>query len=281
MVVGPEAPLVAGLADALADAACRCFGPTAAAARLEGSKSFCKEIMVAAGIPTAAYHPWSPTWTRAWRLSTAIPTVIKADGLAAGKGVIIAEDEAAARQALTELLVEHRFDTDPGRGGGAPERRGAVAAGRLRRRDRALPLASAQDYKRIFDGNRGPNTGGMGSYSPVPAVGFDQARAISAAGPPARAGRAEPPRHRVPRRPLRRADDDRGGTQGAGVQRAVRRPGDADDPAPAAQRSAGADGRRVRGGGLEGVGLDWDPRSRRSRSCWPAPAIPPARTRAM
>jgi phosphoribosylamine---glycine ligase len=173
VVVGPEAPLVAGVVDALVAAGIRCFGPTAAAAELEGSKAFCKEIMAAAGIPTAA-HTVVTDPQRGLEAIVGYPTVIKADGLAAGKGVIIAEDEQQARAALTELLVEHRFGTErvvvEEYLDGEELSLLAVCDGTT-----ALPLASAQDYKRIFDGDQGPNTGGMGSYSPVPAI--DQARA--------------------------------------------------------------------------------------------------------
>jgi phosphoribosylamine--glycine ligase len=173
VVVGPEAPLVAGVADALARAGIRCFGPGAAAAALEGSKAFCKEVMIAAGVPTAGYELVT-TVEDGLAAITGYPTVIKADGLAAGKGVIIAEDPEAAREALEQLLVAHRFGTEQvvveEYLEGEEVSLLAVCDGRT-----ALPLASAQDYKRIFDGDRGPNTGGMGSYSPVPAI--DHARA--------------------------------------------------------------------------------------------------------
>jgi phosphoribosylamine---glycine ligase len=178
VVVGPEAPLVAGVTDALADARIRCFGPTRAAAALEGSKSFCKEVMAAAGVPTAEYA----VVTDAGAGLAAImryPAVIKADGLAAGKGVIIVQDEAQARDALRQLLVERRFGTErvvvEEHLEGEELSLLALCDGRT-----ALPLASAQDYKRIFDGDHGPNTGGMGSYSPVPAVDAERAREICA-----------------------------------------------------------------------------------------------------
>jgi phosphoribosylamine---glycine ligase len=110
VVVGPEAPLVAGIADSLAEAGIRCFGPSGAAARLEGSKAFCKEIMDAAGVPTAAYSVVTDVDSGMAAIGR-YPVVIKADGLAAGKGVIIAGDEAEARAALEDLLVGRRFDT--------------------------------------------------------------------------------------------------------------------------------------------------------------------------
>jgi phosphoribosylamine--glycine ligase len=179
VVVGPEAPLVAGLADALADAGVRCFGPTAAAARLEGSKAFCKEIMDAAGVPTAGYVVVTEP-RAALDAIERYPAVIKADGLAAGKGVVIAQDEAQAGDALAELLVRRRFGTErvviEEHLVGEELSLLAVCDG-----ETALPLASAQDYKRIFDGDRGPNTGGMGSYSPVPGVDADRAAEICAA----------------------------------------------------------------------------------------------------
>jgi phosphoribosylamine--glycine ligase len=179
VVVGPEAPLVAGVVDALQNAGIRAFGPTAAAARLEGSKAFCKEIMEAAGVPTASYTVVSEPAAGLAAIDR-YPAVIKADGLAAGKGVIIAADEAQAREALHALLVERRFDT-----------RQVVVEEFLEGEElsllalcdarRAVPLASAQDYKRIYDGDEGPNTGGMGSYSPVPAVDDARAQEICAA----------------------------------------------------------------------------------------------------
>jgi phosphoribosylamine---glycine ligase len=179
VIVGPEAPLVAGLADALARDDVRCFGPTAAAARLEGSKSFCKEIMDAAGVPTAGYVVVTDPDSGIDAIER-YPAVIKADGLAAGKGVIIAQDDAEAREALDALLVQRRFDTErvviEEHLVGEELSLLALCDG-----EAALPLASAQDYKRIFDGDRGPNTGGMGSYSPVPGVDTERAAEICAA----------------------------------------------------------------------------------------------------
>jgi phosphoribosylamine--glycine ligase len=168
VVVGPEAPLVAGIVDQLQAAGIRCFGPTGAAAALEGSKAFCKEVMAAAGVPTAAYQVVTGVEQGLDAISR-YPSVIKADGLAGGKGVVIATDPAEARGALEALLVERRFHTErvvvEEHLEGEEMSLLALCDGRT-----ALPLASAQDYKRIFDGDRGPNTGGMGSYSPVPAV---------------------------------------------------------------------------------------------------------------
>ncbi len=169
VVVGPEAPLVEGLADALASAGIRCFGPSAASAALEGSKAFCKDVMAAAGVPTAAYQVVTDPQAGLDAIAR-YPVVIKADGLAAGKGVVIAQDEAQAREALRALLVERRFGTErvvvEDHLEGEELSLLALCDGVI-----ALPLASARDYKRIFDGDGGPNTGGMGSYSPVAAIG--------------------------------------------------------------------------------------------------------------
>jgi len=179
VVVGPEAPLVDGLADALVLAGIPCFGPTADGARLEGSKAFCKEVMAAAGVPTAGYQVVTSVEEGVVATGGRYPTVVKADGLAAGKGVIICADEAEAREALTALLVEHRFDTErvvvEEHLVGSEVSLLAICDG-----ERAVPLASAQDYKRIYDGDRGPNTGGMGSYSPVPAIGAAEAAELTA-----------------------------------------------------------------------------------------------------
>jgi phosphoribosylamine--glycine ligase len=154
VVVGPEAPLVAGLADHLRHAGIAVFGPSAAAARIEGSKSFAKAVMHAAGVPTA----------KALGEARA-PCVVKADGLAAGKGVFVcrAQEEVAAALARARahgeaIVLEELLEGDE------------VSLFALCDGDEALPLAPAQDFKRLLDGDEGPNTGGMGSYSPVPGV---------------------------------------------------------------------------------------------------------------
>jgi phosphoribosylamine---glycine ligase len=155
VVVGPEAPLVAGLADVLRPAGIAVFGPNAAAAAIEGSKSFAKEVMAAAGIPTAA------------TLAVArAPCVIKADGLAAGKGVHVCRNEA-------ELEVALRSVTALGGGFVVEELLEGPEASLLALCDGhdAVPLAPARDYKRAYDGDEGPNTGGMGSYAPVAELG--------------------------------------------------------------------------------------------------------------
>jgi phosphoribosylamine---glycine ligase len=180
VVIGPEAPLVAGVADALRAAGVRCFGPDAGAARLEGSKAFCKEVMAAAGVATAAYQVVSEVEAGIAAIGGSYPAVLKADGLAAGKGVVIADDAATARATLEDLLVAHRFGTERVV---VEEHLTGYELSLLALCDgeRALPLASAQDFKRIGDGDRGPNTGGMGSYSPVPAVDDAHAARICAA----------------------------------------------------------------------------------------------------
>jgi phosphoribosylamine--glycine ligase len=175
VVVGPEVPLVAGLVDDLAAAGIAAFGPSKAAARIEGSKTYAKELMKHCGVPTAAHAVFRDRGEAAAHLACAsYPAVLKADVLAAGKGVIIAADEREARAALDVFFEERRF--------GATEvvleaflEGEELSLLALCDGERAVPLAPAQDYKRIFDGDEGPNTGGMGSYSPVP--GFDLARA--------------------------------------------------------------------------------------------------------
>jgi phosphoribosylamine--glycine ligase len=170
-VIGPEAALVVGVVDALEAAGIPAFGPTRAAAELEGSKAFAKELMAEAGVPTAAHVLLRSREEALAELArTAYPTVLKADGLAAGKGVILCADEAEARGALDVFFTERRFGETP-----------VVLEEFLEGEELSLlalcdgenvvPLAPAQDYKRIFDGDRGPNTGGMGSYSPVPGFG--------------------------------------------------------------------------------------------------------------
>ncbi|MFZ1154391.1 MAG: phosphoribosylamine--glycine ligase [Solirubrobacteraceae bacterium] len=199
-VVGPEAPLVAGLVDALAQRGHAAFGPSAAAARLEGSKAFAKEAMEQAGVPTARWRKVESLeqGVEAVRELAAPGVVVKADGLAAGKGVTVADDAEQARKALSEIFVENRFGkgsaarlvhpsarTEPREAGGEDRdsQPSAVVEERLIGEElsllalcdgvRALPMASARDFKRIFDGDEGPNTGGMGSYSPV--AGIDAA----------------------------------------------------------------------------------------------------------
>jgi len=170
-IIGPEAPLVAGVVDAFAAAGLQCFGPTRAAAQLEGSKAFTKEFLLRHGIPTAK----SATFTREsfderWLRAKRVPLVVKASGLAAGKGVVIALSVAEALEAVhgmfggrfgragQEVIVEEYLEGE--------EASFIVMADGTH----VLPLATSQDHKRLQDGDQGPNTGGMGAYSPAPVV---------------------------------------------------------------------------------------------------------------
>ncbi|HEX8647893.1 MAG TPA: phosphoribosylamine--glycine ligase [Thermoleophilaceae bacterium] len=181
VVVGPEAPLVAGLVDALAEAGIAAFGPTAEAARIEGSKTYAKELMKACGVPTASYMVLrSREQAEAQIPCASYPAVLKADVLAAGKGVIICQTEAEARDAIDQFFGQRRFgDTEVV----LEEFLDGEELSLLALCDgvRAVPMAPAQDYKRIRDGDEGPNTGGMGSYSPVPGFDEDHARALALA----------------------------------------------------------------------------------------------------
>jgi phosphoribosylamine---glycine ligase len=172
VVVGPEAPLVAGLVDQLTAAGIKSFGPTAAAAALEGSKAFMKDLCAKYGIPTAAYSRFTDAAkAKAFIRRNGAPIVVKADGLAAGKGVIIAETVAEAETAVDAMLTTGQFG-DAGSEVVIEEFLQGEEASffALVDGETALPLASAQDHKRAFDGDKGPNTGGMGAYSPAPIV---------------------------------------------------------------------------------------------------------------
>ena len=176
VVVGPEAPLVKGLVDQLLSLGIPAFGPVAAGARMEGSKRFAKEIMDAAGVPTGKAEMFTDAAkAKAALPSYGLPVVVKADGLAAGKGVIVAETTEQAEAAIDDMLVANKF--------------GAAGAEVLLEEflhgeecsilamvdgENAVLLPSSQDHKRIFDGDKGPNTGGMGAYSPAPAVTADK-----------------------------------------------------------------------------------------------------------
>jgi phosphoribosylamine--glycine ligase len=179
VVVGPEAPLVAGVVDALADAGVRAFGPSAAAARIEGSKAYAKELMRDVGVPSASHTVFGDREEALAHLACAsYPAVLKADVLAAGKGVIIAESEREARQAVDEFFVDRRFgDTKVVLEEFLEGEELSLLA--LCDGVSAIPMAPAQDYKRIYDGDRGPNTGGMGSYSPVPGIGPDHVEVLA------------------------------------------------------------------------------------------------------
>lgn len=171
VVIGPEAPLVAGLGDDLARANIKYFGPTKAAAQLEGSKGFTKDLCREFSIPTAAYGRFSnAAAAKAYLAGQRLPIVIKADGLAAGKGVVIADTMAAAEAAIdacfagafgaagAEIVIEEFLE-------GEEASFFALVDGK-----HVLPLATAQDHKRVGDGDTGPNTGGMGAYSPAPVM---------------------------------------------------------------------------------------------------------------
>jgi phosphoribosylamine---glycine ligase len=179
VVVGPEAPLVEGMVDALEEHGIAAFGPTREAARLEGSKLHAKELMREAGVPTASHTVVRTRDEALGQIACAsYPAVLKADGLAAGKGVIIAPSEADARVAVDVFFTERRFGVTAvvieefleG------EELSLLA---LCDGENVLPLAPARDYKRIGDGDTGPNTGGMGSYSPVPGIDATEAERIA------------------------------------------------------------------------------------------------------
>ena len=171
VVVGPEAPLCAGIVDDLEAAGIKAFGPTRAAARLEGSKGFTKDLCRANGIPTAAYERFrAADPAKAYLRARAAPIVVKADGLAAGKGVVVAQDLAEAEAAVdmmfggelgeagVEVVIEEFLD-------GEEASFFALCDG-----ESAIALTTAQDHKRAFDSDKGPNTGGMGAYSPAPNI---------------------------------------------------------------------------------------------------------------
>ncbi len=178
VVVGPEAPLVSGLVDQLADGGVRAFGPSAAAARIEGSKAYAKEVMEAAGVPTAGHVVLRDLETALVELVDATyPLVLKADVLAAGKGVVVCEDEAEARAALDGFFLERRFgETTVVLEEFLEGEELSLLA--LCDGERAVAMAPARDFKRIGDGDRGPNTGGMGSYSPVAEVDAERAQEL-------------------------------------------------------------------------------------------------------
>jgi phosphoribosylamine--glycine ligase len=160
IVIGPEAPLMAGVGDAVRRTGIPCFGPDAAAAKIEGSKAFAKEIMAAANVPTASARVCeSPAETAAALEEFGPPYVVKDDGLAAGKGVVVTEDRVAAERhaaACGRVVIEAYLD--------GPE----VSVFALSDGEQAVPLLPAQDFKRAYDNDEGPNTGGMGAYAPLP-----------------------------------------------------------------------------------------------------------------
>ena len=172
VVAGPEAPLIAGLADACADAGIRCFGPSAAAARLEGSKAFTREVAEAAGVPGPRWRRFDDSAAaRAYLREQGAPIVVKADGLAAGKGVVVAASLAEAEEAVADIM-ECRIH---GKAGATVVIEECLVGEEvsffaLCDGEAAVPLGAAQDHKRVGEGDTGPNTGGMGAYSPPPAL---------------------------------------------------------------------------------------------------------------
>lgn len=171
-IIGPEVPLVLGIVDAFTEAGLKCFGPSAQAAQLEGSKTYCKDFMARHNIPTAEYKTFTETPAAiAYIKAKGAPIVVKADGLAAGKGVIVAETEQQAITAVEDMLSGNSFG-DAGHRvvieeflEGEEASFIVIADG-----DNALPMATSQDHKARDNGDKGPNTGGMGAYSPAPVV---------------------------------------------------------------------------------------------------------------
>ena len=171
-IVGPEGPLVGGVVDYFQARGLRCFGPSKGAAQLEGSKAFTKDFLARHGIPTAAYGNFTELEPAlAYLRQQGAPIVVKADGLAAGKGVIVAESLAQAEEAVTDMLSGNAFGEAGCRVvieeflGGEEASFIVIVDGK-----NVLPMATSHDHKRIGDGDTGPNTGGMGAYSPAPVV---------------------------------------------------------------------------------------------------------------
>lgn len=171
-IVGPEAPLVAGIVDRFSEAGLKCFGPSQKAAQLEGSKAFCKDFLARHRIPTAGYETFSdPQAAIAYIRQKGAPIVVKADGLAAGKGVVVAHRETEAINAVTDMLSGNAFGDAGSRVVIEEFLQGeeasfiVIADGK-----NALPMATSQDHKARDNGDQGPNTGGMGAYSPAPVV---------------------------------------------------------------------------------------------------------------
>ncbi|MFH2011057.1 MAG: phosphoribosylamine--glycine ligase [bacterium] len=171
-VVGPEDPLCRGLVDAFQKRGLPAFGPSAAAARLEGSKAWCKQFLQRHNVPTSSFGVFTEAAdAEAYVNTRTVPQVVKADGLAAGKGVIVCDTSEEAKAAVREMLVDQRFG-DAGASVVVEDRVDGEEASFMALCDglRVVPLASSQDHKRALDGDRGPNTGGMGAYSPAPVV---------------------------------------------------------------------------------------------------------------
>jgi len=171
-IIGPEVPLVMGIVDAFSEAGLKCFGPSAKAAQLEGSKTYCKDFMARHKIPTAEYQTFTETQPAiAYIKNKGAPIVVKADGLAAGKGVIVAETEQQAIDAVEDMLSGNSFG-DAGHRVVIEEFLDGEEASFIVIADgeNALPMATSQDHKARDNGDKGPNTGGMGAYSPAPIV---------------------------------------------------------------------------------------------------------------
>ena len=171
-VVGPEAPLVEGIVDAFESEGLRIFGPRKAAAEIEGSKAFAKDFMSRHGIPTAPYRTFTDPWeAMQWVRALKWPVVVKASGLAAGKGSIVCEDEEQAVQAIELIMLQKAFG-EAGDQVVVEDRLWGEEASFIAFTDgeTVLPMPSSQDHKPVFDGDRGPNTGGMGAYSPAPVI---------------------------------------------------------------------------------------------------------------
>ncbi len=175
VIVGPEAPLVTGIIDACRDAGIKAWGPTAYCAQLEGSKTFAKEFMAQNNIPTAAYQGFTDaTAAKTYVDEQGAPIVIKADGLAAGKGVIVAETIEQAHEAIDDMLADNKFGDAGSRVVIEQFLQGEEASFIcMIDGDNILPMATSQDHKRAYEGDTGPNTGGMGAYSPAPVVTQD------------------------------------------------------------------------------------------------------------
>lgn len=181
VVPGPELPLTMGIVDRMREAGIACFGPDAYCARLEGSKAFAKEIMARAKVPTACSATFTdPEMAKNHVVKVGAPLVVKADGLAAGKGVVVARDSQEALQAVEDIMGARAF--------GAAGDRVVLEECLLGEEasflclcdgERAVPLPSAQDHKRVFDNDQGPNTGGMGAYSPAPVLPDDRLEAMA------------------------------------------------------------------------------------------------------
>jgi phosphoribosylamine--glycine ligase len=231
-VVGPEAPLAAGLVDAFHAASLRIFGPTKAAAQLESSKDFAKQFMARHGIPTAKFQTFTEAAAaHAYVDREGAPIVVKADGLAAGKGVVVAMSCDEAHRAIDDMLAGNKLG-EAGHRVVIEEFLEGEEASFIVMADghHALPLATSQDHKRLKDNDEGPNTGGMGAYSPAPVVTPDGAGGVAL--------------HRLP---LRRADDPpRRHDPRARIQLPHGRPGNAADHAAPEERFRRSHRRRDR-----------------------------------